>query len=221
MTRITRLNLLDVARRIHPDGVIDGARTLIYEHPDPDNNPDAFAALLREARHSNDPEGVVVLDLGGIDVLGPSPASAVIGGAARFTRDSSVPIVLINARPEVLKMLRLSRYALSTGLVLYALDEHGERHLVGELPERLRDVLAKLEAASQDDGASASDLAGLSKQEKDKRTINRFSVYLQELFNAGLVQRRKVGGSERQAAERGWTYQYRPAYVDIEPTSGA
>ena len=72
------------------------------------------------------------------------------------------------------------------------------------MPDRWRTLLKRL----PEGGASASALAGPAAT--SKRDVNRFSVYLNELFMNGLARREKVPGSEREDAERGWTYVYHP-----------
>ncbi len=80
----------------------------------------------------------------------------------------------------------------------------------------MQDILNVL---SEQGPSSASDLAEYHAEETTKKNINRYSVYLQELYNTGLVLREKVIGSVRTENERGWTYKYRPAYeVLTSPT---
>ncbi len=218
MDQITRLDLLLEVEAKHPSGVSRFDRhTMVYEMLDPENRFEVFLEFLKWRWTVDEPDVVLQIDLDGIDFIGPSASNALTKASVLFTQERRWALVLTNVRPEVLEGLRTCRYVRDDRPTICALDPNGQQQFIGEMPERWREVLSRLERLqAHGSGASASDLAEIDEQGDSKRAVNRFSVYLQELFNAGLLRRRKIGGSERPEAERGWTYLYRPAYLDVK-----
>lgn len=210
----TYLHLLKELEDRYPAGFIRTQNVLVFELLSSTKMVEEFGAFLK-GFWSTLENPVCFIDLDGIDFISPSAANALTEGVMEFIKDRKQSIVLINVRPEVLAGLQTARYVLDHRPTICAIDPQGGRHFIGDLPDRLREVLQSLEEMPYQDGVSASDLAEYSNTEVNKRNINRFSVYLQELHNLGLVYRRKVGGLARTDAERGWTYLYRPAYLDI------
>lgn len=159
-----------------------------------------------------------VINLQGIDIISPSAANALITSIVEISKQRKVPIIFIGVSAEALQGLQTIRNILQSEKVLWAVDVEDCKHLVGILPDRLQDILNILKEKGE---ASASDLAEQRGGESSKKNINRFSVYLQELYNTGLVIREKIAGSNRADVERerGWTYMYRPAYSVLTSTA--
>ncbi len=218
MDQMKSLDLLPEVETKHASGVSRfGRYTMVYELLDPDNRFEVFLEFLKRRWTVSEPDVVLRINLDGIDFIGPSASSALTKASVVFTQERRWALVLTNVRPEVLEGLRTCRYVQEDRPTICAIDRNGQQQFIGELPDRWREVLSRLDRLqAHGSGASASDLAELDEQGDSKRAVNRFSVYLQELFNAGLVRRWKVGGSERPEAERGWTYLYRPAYLDVK-----
>lgn len=204
------VQLLDEIRKRHPEGVVGtGGKTLVYEVGRKNRDSDVLE-MLEEADPSDMP-GVLIVDLAGITVLTPSAASAVAGGASRIVQDRTRPVVFINAQPEVFYGLQDCRYMRdhpTPPLVVF--DVVGEVHYIGAVPDRWKLLLGRLPSG----GASASSLAG--ETAASRREVNKYSVYLQELYSNGLAWREKVPASDREGSERGWTYRYYPVPDDVD-----
>jgi len=157
---------------------------------------------------------IFVIDLSDLYMLGPSASSTFVESVTEFADEREKPVILVNVHSEALKGLRICEYTVQKKPTLWAFDTDRKLHVIGDIPERWRRVLAGLNQRGQ---ATASDLA----EDSSKTSVNRFSVYLQELFNARLVIRDKVSGSERPGgSERGWTYAYRPAFAEVDVRCG-
>lgn len=225
MIRQPCLPLLAELRHAHLDGIyqydLDHGLYTVYELAGEANDASDMAQLLERIWSHDDRVTVYLLDLDGIGYMGPSASSALVEGTIRFSRSRKRPVVLVGVRPEVLEGLRNCRYMNEHNPILWARGIDGGFTLVGKPPTRFTDILGML---AKEGTASASDLAEKDVGDLSKKSVNRYSVYLQELFNAGLVTREKVGGSERQDGdhgERGWTYVYRaaPSYLKTASTA--
>lgn len=216
MAQARPLNLLQAACGAHEAGITRFAShwRMVYELMGQKNESDDVLRYLQRYWKAEGEEAIYLIDLAGLYMLGPSASSAFVEGVVRFSEQRKKPIVLINVHAEALKGLQTCKYTIENSPTLWALDTEHHLNFIGEPPERWKRVLHELHERGQ---ASASDLA----EDNAKASVNRFSVYLQELFNARLVIREKVGGSDRPGAERGWTYTYRPAYRDIDVNCGS
>jgi len=208
------LNLLGAAYDIHKVGITRfGNNSMIYELMGRANDGDEVFRYLQRYWNAKGEEVVYLIDLEGLYVLGPSASSAFVEGVTLFSKQREKPVVLLNVHPEALKGLRTCEYTSKNNPTVWAFDTEHHLNFIGDPPERWKRVLHELQKRGQ---ASASDLA----EDNTKASINKFSVYLQELFNARLVTREKVGGSDRPGGgERGWTYTYRPAYQNVDEGS--
>lgn len=205
-----QVHLLKEIRNRHQEGVVDlHAGALVYE-VGPKNREDEVLEIL-ELEHGQDcDECGYILDLVGIMLLSPSAATAVAAAACRAIQSYRVPVVLMNAEPEVLQGLMDCRYIRENATPpLPVLDSHGQPTYVASMPDRWRNLLESLPS----DGATASTLAGGGSA--SKKDVNRYSVYLQELYSNGLARREKIPGSERDGGERGWTYVYYPVQMSV------
>lgn len=201
-----RICLLDEIKARHPHGVVDlPGGALVYE-VGPRNRDSEVLALMEDTLEGSSVRTGIIIDLAGIAVLTPSAATALAAATARLIGTYHVPTVLTNAAPEVLRGIADSRHVREHPIPpIVLIDPHGRASFAGTLPDRWRNLLAVMPAG----GVSASELAG--KSSASKKDINKFSVYLQELYNNGLAHREKVSGSDRSEVERGWTYVYSPA----------
>ncbi len=217
MARVKSLKLLAEIRRTYHQGVAEyePGCYMVYQ-VGPKNRSDEFLEFLSDSWDAESGEIVYLLDLDGVNMIGISASSAITQGVVQFCQQRKKPVILTNVDEEALEALRNCRYMKQSQRTLLALDVKGKRQFVGEPPDRHKNLL---ELLAQHKRASASVLAATT-QEVSKSSVNRFSNYLQELFSAGLVNREKVSGSEREdAAERGWTYVYSSPYIEIESTS--
>ncbi|ACK70312.1 hypothetical protein PCC7424_1880 [Gloeothece citriformis PCC 7424] len=158
-------------------------------------------------------EIIIVINMKEFDFLSPSAANVTASGCLEISKHHRVPIVFTQVYPEVLESLKTARSTLETEeRILWAIDQNNQHHLLKPVRESLQKILDVLEKTKT---ITASSLAALNEESPSKKVINRFSVYLQELFNLGLLTREKVDGLDRNEAGRGWTYVYSPAYVDV------
>ena len=210
------LNLLPILQEWCPECIIQAQgkkskimTTIFHLGFDSDRDAEAFRACLQQALGPQGKESAYVINLQPIDIISPSATRALLSASVAITRQRKVPVIFTGVRPEALDGLQTMRQTQDSEQMLWAVDGEGNGQLVGVLPDRLQDILNVL---SERGPSSASDLAEYHGEETTKKNINRYSVYLQELHNTGLVLREKVIGSVRTENERGWTYKYRPAY---------
>ena len=182
----------------------------------------ALSASLKDQLGSQENEIVYLVNMQGIDIVSPSAAKALVTGAVDIVKQRNVPVVFTEVSRDALQGLQTVNNIRHFEKVLWAVEVDGRPNFVGTVPDRFKRILALLEEKG---GASASELAEAEGGESSKRNVNRFSVYLQELYDAGLVIREKVLGSNRtdgehgERGERGWTYTYRPAYCVVNSLS--
>ena len=176
----------------------------------------ALSTSLSEQLGPQGDEIVCLINMSEIDIISPSAAMALVMGAVDIMKQRKIPVVFTEVSQEALQGLKTVNNIRQFEKVLWAVGVDRRPDFVGSVPDRLRKILDLLEEKA---GASASDLAEADAGESSKRNVNRFSVYLQELYDTGLVVREKVSGSNREGehGERGWTYIYRPAYSATVP----
>ena len=215
------LNLLDLLNQRHPDLLIRGGddqgdNFIIFRLGSFD---EALTTSLEDGFGPHCEEVAYIVDMNKLDIVSPSAASALMTSVVSIAKERNVPIIFTHVSAEALQGLQTVNNTRQTDKVFWAVDIDGHHHFVGTAPIRFQTILEDLWRRG---GASASDLAETS-GESSKKVVNKFSVYLQELYTAGLVVREKIVGSDRidgERGERGWTYLYRPAYsVFSSPSS--
>jgi hypothetical protein len=130
----------------------------------------------------------------------------LIGATTEIARKLKKPVVLTNVQRFASESLETEAWHVKSP-PFWIVDEDGEAHVVGRISRSLLRILAvmdELETACALSIASANSQSAPSKKE-----VGNVSVYLNHLFNAGLVGREKCNAVHRDNAERGWTYTYR------------
>jgi len=208
MPVVKQLDLLREVKKRHPDGVIEGNRrkiiTLIELGGKGFRTPD-MSQILKDYWKPSDDDILYIISLEGIDVLTPSAAKILVESASNIACEYKKPVIFTQVRPELLESLESEARRFNPAKLVWAIDENGEAHLVGPVPNRFKELLDLLEDKGR---ASASHIAILQEGESSKKAIGKVSVYLQDLFNVGLVGREKITALDRKDAERGWTYSY-------------
>jgi len=212
--RLLTLNLLQALEEWRPECIVHakgnkGNSVTVFRLGFDELDEKTFLTFLQNLLGTRGEEKAYIISLENIDIISPSAAKALVSAAISTATQYKVPILLTKVNKEALYGLQTVRNTQSTEHVLWAIDGEGSKHLIGALPDRLQDILNVLRSKG---ASSASDLVEYNKEETSKKNINRYSVYLQELYNTGLVLREKIIGSIRTDSERGWTYVYRPAY---------
>ena len=205
-----KFDLLPEIQSIHPEGIAEGERC---------GKP--FNVLLGLPRHWQvedlvnacerrwQPARVDIwynLDLQGIAVVTPSVTRILIGATTDIALELKKPDVLTNVQRFASESLETEAWHVKSP-PFWIVDEDGEAHVVGRISRSLLRILAvmdELETACALSIASANSQSAPSKKE-----VGNVSVYLNHLFNAGLVGREKCNAVHRDNAERGWTYTYR------------
>lgn len=174
---------------------------------------DSLIQVIKKYLEFSKKHTIYIINMEGFDYLSPSASNVLLSAALEISRQAKIPVIFTKVSSEVLKGLKADPSVVQTeNRILWAIDMTGNQHILGTIPDRLLDILEVLKDKGR---VSASEIAALHGEANSKKYINKFSVYLQELFNTGLINREKVAGSERDEAGRGWTYVYRPAYADI------
>lgn len=208
MPDIKQLDLLKEVDNRHSDGIIEGKRNPIVtliELGGKDFRTTEMLNLLKKYWQPAKDDTLYIINLEGIDVLTPSAAKILVESAPELAYEFKIPIIFINVRQAAMESLESEASRCEPPRIIWVLDQQGEAHLVGKVPNKLYELLMLLEKQGQ---MSASSIATLQEGNTSKKTVGNLSVYLQKLFNAGLVGREKVNALEREDAERGWTYNY-------------
>jgi predicted transcriptional regulator len=216
------VDLLDMLQKEHANLLIqghsdEGSPYTIFRLGFNEVDETALSISLKDQLGPPGDEIVYFISMRGIDIISPSAAKALVTGAVDMMKQRKVPVVFTEVSQDALQGLQTVNNIRQFEKVLWAVGVDRRPDFVGTVPDRFKRILALLEEKG---GASASDLAEAEGGESSKRNVNRFSVYLQELYDTGLVVREKVSGSNRdgERGERGWTYMYRPAYSLVAPS---
>ncbi len=211
MPVIKQLDLRREVEERHPDGVIEGRRRKIVtliELGGKDFRKPEMIGLLKQYWEPTEEDLLYIINLEGIDVLTPSAAKILVESAPDVASKYKTPVIFTNVRPIAMESLESEACRFSPAKLVWAIDEEGKAHVVGQVPNKFKELLGFLEEKGP---ASASQIAALQEGETSKKAVGNLSVYLQKLFGAGLVGREKVTALEREDAERGWTYLYKTA----------
>jgi hypothetical protein len=210
------VNLLNTLRKNHAHFLIEGHNDegspyTIFRLGFHEIDEKALSTSLKDQLGQQGDEIVYLINMHGIDIISPSAAKALVMSAVEIMKQRKIPVVFTEVSQDALQGLQTVNNIRQFEKVLWAVGVDRRPDFIGAVPDRLRRILDLL---AEKAGASASDLAEAEGGESSKRNVNRFSVYLQELYDTGLVVREKVSGSNREGerGERGWTYIYRPAY---------
>ena len=202
MPKVLQVKLFQELFARYSEGLVFGSgKVVIYQVPE---LADLFKELL--ASESYD---LVVTDLANIDVITPSVAETIIEATTKLSSAYKLPILLLNVRTEVWLALNPEANWGNRAKMIWAQKETGEYDLIGNVPNKLRELLSIAIALKQVTAAGAVEALEL---EPIHKAIGNYSVYLQKLFKEGLVGRTKLTASQCDL-ERGWTYLYIPAPV--------
>lgn len=211
MPGVKQLELLKEVKGRHPDGVIEGNRRKIItliELGGRDFRTPEMIQILKEYWNPAEEDVLYIINLEGIDVLTPSAAKILVESAPDIASEYKKPVIFTQVRPEAMESLESEARRFNPAKLVWAIDESGKTYLIGPVPNRFKELLDLLEDKGS---ASASRIAVLQEGESSKKAVGKLSVYLQDLFNAGLVGREKITALDREDAERGWTYTYHTA----------
>lgn len=211
MPAIKQLDLLEEVKKRHPDGVIEGRRrnvVTLMELGGKDFRTPEMIELLKEYWKPAKDDILYIINLESIDVLTPSAAKLLVESVPDIASDYQTPVIFTNVREMVRESLESEARRFNPDKIVWTVNEDGKASLVGQVPNKLQELLELLEEKGS---ASASRIAVLLEGETSKKAVGNISVYLQKLFSAGLVGREKVTALEREDAERGWTYIYQTA----------
>ena len=210
MTVVKQLNLFDTMRKEHPDGIVKGSskRPLItlVELGGKDFRSPEMIKLMKKYWEPDNDDVLYIINLDRIDVLTPSAAKILVESVPELAAEYKRPIVFKSVGIYVEESLNIAAITCEPPRTIWIEQTDEKLKLIGKLPGRFEDLMDKLEKASHP--CSASNLALQSTGESSKRTVNKLSVYLQEMVNLGLVGRTKVNAGATQNRERGWTYLY-------------
>lgn len=206
MPPIKQLDLLKEVSQRHKQGVIRGGKkSIVYELGGRDFRSPQMLELLKQYWQPVKEDTLYIINFAEIDVLTPSAAKIIVESVPDLSAEYKVPILFTNVRGEVRKSLDREASNCDPVKMIWVVDESKQAELIGKVPNKLRELLELLKVKGE---ANASTIAEMQQDSPSKKAIGNVSVYLQKLFNAGLVGRNKVTALERQDAERGWTYSY-------------
>lgn len=209
---VKELNLLKAIEKEYPDGIIKGTSkkrkkliTLTELGGKHFRSPEMFD-LLKKYWNNNEEDVLYIINMELIDILTPSAAKILVDSVPKLAAERKKPIVFKSVRPHVAESLNVAAIMCEPPMPIWIEVENGEFKLIGKLPGRFETLMSKLEEAGCP--CSASNIAIQTSGEASKKTVNKLSVYLQEMVNLGLVGRIKENAGSAQNRERGWTYLY-------------
>ena len=182
-----------------------GNKSIVYELGGRDFRSPQMIKLLKKYWQPLKEDILYIINFAEIDVLTPSAAKIMVESVPDLSAEYKVPILFTNVRQEVRKSLDREASNCDPVKMIWIVDESNQADLIGKIPNKLRELLELLKEKGE---ANASTIAEIQQDSPSKKAIGNISVYLQKMFNAGLVGRTKVTALERQDAERGWTYSY-------------
>jgi hypothetical protein len=156
--------------------------------------PDAIAKHMEERWIELGQPTRIDINSGGIQIVTPTAAKALVLGIVQFEGCNQVPSRLTNCSYHLLQGLGL--VANIEQIPLWAQANQDDLEVIGHLDARLRDLLPCLKTPQTARELSFS--IGIPKA--------RLSVYLRELFCLGLVLQTKIPGGDR--GTRSWAFQY-------------
>jgi hypothetical protein len=208
---VNQLDLLREVKTRHPDGVIHGSGRniiMLMELGGKHFRTPEMIGLLKEYWQPTQDDVLYIINLEGIDVLTPSAAKILVESAPDLAAEYKIPVLFSHVREMVRDSLESEARRFTPPKAIWTIDEKGEAHLIGQVPNKFQELLSFLEEKGP---ASASQIAAIQEGATSKKAVGNLSVYLQKLFSSGLVGREKVTALEREDAERGWTYIYQTA----------
>lgn len=158
----------------------------------------AFNLLAQEKISSP----VYEINMEGIDYIATNTSVALVWGALTISRLHQIPVIFTQALGEVWVGLRYAPLSLEDRY-LWIVNPQGNVEVIGTLPDRFKEIINILKTKKN---ITASELPEIWGEAANKKSIGNASVYLQSMFNAGLLLRNKITGTER--GSRGWTYSY-------------
>ncbi|KYC34925.1 hypothetical protein WA1_50340 [Scytonema hofmannii PCC 7110] len=212
MAVIKKLDLLQELKKRHPDGVIEATNeksrnfVILLELGDKDFRTPEMICFLKEFFNPAKNDIFYVVNLKSIDVLTPCSARILVESASDIALELKTPVLFTNVQSMAMESLESQACRFNPNIIVWAIDEEGKPHLVGQVPNKVKELLNLLQEKGS---ASASQIASLQEGNTSKKTVGNLSVYLQKMFNAGLVIREKVTALERKDALAGWTYIYK------------
>jgi hypothetical protein len=141
----------------------------------------------------------------GIDYVATTSMHEIVAASLNFSQYNRIPVVFINAAGEALEGLKSAPSISSQERKLWVVDANGNCEVLGYIPDRMSQILAFFQTKQV---ISAGEIPVLQGQKATKKTIGNASVYLQQMFQMGLLLREKVSGIEHSNGSRGWTYVY-------------
>lgn len=209
---IKELNLLKAIEQEYPEGIIVGNLknerkfiTLTELGGKHFRSPE-MVELLKKYWSTSEEDVLYVINLDLIDILTPSAAKILVDSVPKLAADQKKPIVFKAVRPYVAEELNNAAIMCEPPMPIWIEIKDGKFKLIGKLPGRFETLMSKLEEIGCP--CSASSIALKTTGEASKKTVNKLSVYLQEMVTLGLVGRIKENAGSTQNRERGWTYLY-------------
>ena len=205
MSFIKQIDFLQEIKKRHPTGFDEGRKKTIYELGSKDFRVPQMIELLKKYLQPVEEDSLYIINLEGIDILTPSAAKILVDSSTDISLKNKIPIIFTNVKPEVKNSLEFGISKCDSLNIIWIVNESGKAELLGKIPNKLKELIELLEDKGE---ANASEIAEIIQGTATKKDIGNISVYLQKLFNFGLVGRNKVTALDRKDAERGWTYSY-------------
>lgn len=205
MSSIKQIDFLQEIKKRHPDGFDMGRKKTITELGSRGFRTFEMVELLKKYLQPDKKDLLYIINMENIDVLNPSAAKILITSVTQIISEYKIPIVFTNVKSDVKDSLEFGIIKCDPIQIIWILDESDKADLLGKIPNKLKQLLDLIEEQGK---VSASQIAEIQQGVATKKAVGNISVYLQKLFNFGLVGRDKVTALDRKDAERGWTYSY-------------
>jgi len=213
MTPVISIEFLKVLIQYLPECVLKTTGTsIVFLDPSCPPQPEQVFRLLSIGAKTR----IVHINLSGIEFFSPKGSYLFLTYLQTLATGREVSFVFTSVNSETLLSLHVIHAYHHMSLLHWAVDEQRHIHIIGTLPRRHLTLLKEL----QEQGTiTARHVATKTSGKVSKRLINRGSVYLQELYQTGLLIRDKRVATISGEHERGWTYIYRPSYTALQELS--
>lgn len=210
MGNIKQINLLDFVLREHHDGIqksnTNRSLVILIKFGDRDFRSPEMANLMKNYWVPDDKDVLYIINLEKIDIITPSAAQILIESISMIAAEYKKPIIFKAASIHAAEALNNAAITSQPPIPIWVEEVNRKIVLIGRVPGRFEDLITKLEEIAQP--CSAAQIASLNNIELSKKSMNKLSVYLQEMSNLGLLGRIKENAGETQDRTRSWTYLY-------------
>jgi hypothetical protein len=210
MGTIKQINLLDFVLREHSEGIeksnSNRSLVILIKFGDHSFRSPEMVNLIKKYWKPDDEDILFIINLEKIDIITPSVAQILIESFSMIAAEYKKPIIFNAVSIHTAEALNNAAITSQPPIPIWVERVGKEIKLMGQVPDRFKGLLVRLEEI--DHPCSAVQIVRINNIKESKKSVNRYSVYLQDMLSLGLLGRTKVKAGQTQDRARGWTYLY-------------